>query len=80
MMSYSLISSLQDTNEWNYPYLDMNLRSKYKPLPYLLGELTHPTKILINKKWLAKQKSIQNFNIDAQGFRKTKLKILPRGK
>ena len=24
----------------------------------------------LNKKWLLKQKKIQNFNIDAQGFRK----------
>ena len=32
--------------------------------------LSHPTKIDINKKWLPKKKTIQNFNIDAQGFRK----------
>jgi len=31
---------------------------------------THPTKIDLNKKWLPKQKTIQNFNIDAQGSRK----------
>ena len=31
----------------------------------------HPSKIDLNKKWLPKQKTIQNFNIDAQGFRKT---------
>ena len=30
-----------------------------------------PAKIDLNKKWLPKQKTIQNFNIDAQGFRKT---------
>ena len=33
---------------------------------------THPAKIDLNKKCLPKQKTIQNFNIDAQGFRKTK--------
>ena len=32
----------------------------------------HPAKIELNKKWLPKQKTIQNFNIDAQGFRKTR--------
>ena len=35
-------------------------------------EQTHPAKIDLNKKWLPKQKTIQNFNIDAQGFRKTR--------
>ena len=29
-------------------------------------------KIDLNKKWLSKQKTIQNFNIEAQGCRKTK--------
>ena len=33
--------------------------------------LSHPAKIDLNKKWLPKQKTIQNFNIDALGFRKT---------
>ena len=33
---------------------------------------TQPTKIDLNKKWLPKQKTIQNFNIDAQEFRKTR--------
>ena len=32
----------------------------------------HPAKIDLNKKWLPKQKTIQNFNIDALGFRKTR--------
>ena len=32
----------------------------------------HPAKIDLNKKWLQKQNTIQNFNIDAQGFRKTR--------
>ena len=34
--------------------------------------VTHPAKIDLNKKWLPKQKTIQNFNIDAQGFIETK--------
>ena len=34
--------------------------------------MAHPAKIDLNKKWLPKQKTIQNFNIDAQGFRKTR--------
>ena len=35
-------------------------------------ERSHPAKIELNKKWLLKQKTIQNFIIDAQGFRKTR--------
>ena len=31
-----------------------------------------PVKIDLNKTSIPKQKTIQNFNIDAQGFRKTK--------
>ena len=34
--------------------------------------VAHPAKIDLDKKWLPKQKTIQNFNIDAQGFRKTR--------
>ena len=34
--------------------------------------VTHPAKIDLNKKWLPNQKTIQNFNIDAQEFRKTR--------
>ena len=34
--------------------------------------LPHPAKIDLYKKWLPKPKTIQNFNIDAQRFRKTK--------
>ena len=33
---------------------------------------SHPAKIDLNKKWLPKQKTIQNFDIDTQGFRKTR--------
>ena len=33
---------------------------------------TQPVKIDFRKKLLPKQKTIQNFNVDAQGFRKTK--------
>ena len=33
---------------------------------------THPAKTDSNKKWLPKKKTIQNFNNDAQGFRKTR--------
>ena len=34
--------------------------------------LTQPANIDSNKKWLPKQKTIQNFNIDAPGLRKTR--------
>ena len=36
------------------------------------GILSQPVKSDLNKKSLPKQKTIQNFTIDAQGFRKTK--------
>ena len=32
----------------------------------------HPAKIDLDKKWLPKQKTIQSFDIDALGFRKTR--------
>ena len=35
-------------------------------------EITYLAKIDLNKKWLPKQKTIQNFNIIVQGFRKTR--------
>ena len=37
-----------------------------------LGNGTQPAKLDLNKKSLPKQKTIQNFIIDVQGFRKTK--------
>ena len=36
------------------------------------GSTAHPVKIDLDKKLLPKQKTIQTFNIDAQGFRKTR--------
>ena len=41
---------------------------------------THPVKIDLNKKLTLKQKTIQAFNIDAQGLEKQEIKILPHGK
>ena len=35
-------------------------------------KLSHPVKIGLNKKLLSEQNTIQAFNIDAQGFRKTR--------
>ena len=37
-----------------------------------LGCTSQPAKLDLNKKSLSKQEIIQNFSIDAQGFRKTK--------
>ena len=34
--------------------------------------MAHPAKKDLNKKWLPKQKTIQNFNIDVHGFRQTR--------
>ena len=48
----------------------MIARENWKSVWYLPN--SHPAKIDLNKKWLPKQKTIQNFNIDAQGFRKTR--------
>ena len=38
----------------------------------ILYTVPHPVKIDLNKKWLPKQKTIQNFNIDGQEFRETR--------
>ena len=40
--------------------------------------LAHSAKIDLNKKWFPKQKTILNFNIDAQGFRKTRNENPPK--
>ena len=40
--------------------------------PLVPIDCAQPAKIDLNKKWLPKQKTIQNFIIDAQGFRKTR--------
>ena len=54
---------------------------KYKVCGYFLDAQAHttawvegaqPVKLDLNKKSFPKQKTIQNFTIDAQGFRKTK--------
>ena len=42
------------------------------------GALSHTAKINLNKKWLPKQKTIQNFNIDAQEFRKIRNENPPK--
>ena len=39
---------------------------------------SQPAKIDLNKKSLPKQKTIQNFTIDAEGFRKTKNENPPK--
>ena len=36
---------------------------------------SHPATIDLNKKWLPKVKTIQNFKSDALGFRKTRIYI-----
>ena len=40
--------------------------------PLMAGSSTQSAKLDLNKKSFPKQKTIQNFTIDAQGFRKTK--------
>ena len=41
------------------------------------GSQAQPAKLDLNKKSFPKQKTIQNFTIDAQGFRKTKYENPP---
>ena len=48
-----------------------------QPLSLVSKNSAHPAKIDLNKKRLPKKKTIQNFNIDAQGFRKTRNKNPP---
>ena len=55
------------TIEWFLRTIGTN--TKWGPM---LTHITHLAKIDLNKKWLPKQKTVQNFNIDAQGFRKTR--------
>ena len=49
----------------------MNQLSCMKKLTFSKGDLAQPAKIDLNKKSLPMQKTIQNFTIDTQGFRKT---------
>ena len=48
------------------------LLSKLNLVSIQILHFSHPAKIDSNKEWLPKQKTIQNFNIDAQWFRKTR--------
>ena len=41
-------------------------------LAVLLRSNSQPDKLGLNKKSFTRQKTVQNFTIDAQGFRKTK--------
>ena len=41
-------------------------------IPISIKDTSNPAKIDLSKKWLPKQKPIQNFNIDAKGVRKTR--------
>ena len=45
---------------------------KYSCKLNITQNCTHTAKIDLNGKWLPKQKTIQNLNIDAQEFRKTR--------
>ena len=39
---------------------------------FKISSESHRAKIELNKKWLPKKKTVQNFNIDAKGFRKAR--------
>ena len=39
---------------------------------FKINSESHCAKIDLNKKWLPKKKTVQNFNIDAKGFRKAR--------
>ena len=55
----------------------INLWHNYQSPKINSFRLSHPAKIDLSKKKLSKQKTIQNFKIDAQGFRKTRKKSPP---
>ena len=57
--------------------LDTGLKSCGSGRPWPFGNLFA---VDLNKKSLPKQKTIQNFTIDAQGFRKTRNENLSRWK
>ena len=42
------------------------------PNVFIKSTIPHHPNIELNKKWLPKQKTIQNFNIDAKRFSKTR--------
>ena len=50
-----------------------HLQDRYEPKKTTDSQ-AHSAKIDLEKKWLLKQMTIQNFNIDAQGLRKTRYK------
>ena len=47
-------------------------KESYKWFQFTFPGIPQPVKLDLNKKSFPKQKTIQNFTIDAQGFRKTK--------
>ena len=50
----------------------MVMKITYNEVDAQIMNVSHPAKIDLNKKWLPKQKTNQNFDSDAQGFRKTR--------
>ena len=70
-----LLWSLVELDSWNsyfkYIYFFVGHFCQYVYYAHA-NVISLLAKIDLNKKWLPKQKTIQNFNIDAQGFRKTK--------
>ena len=48
------------------------IQNKHSFVETIYFGYSQPAKIDLNKKSFPKQKTIQNFTIDAQGFRKTK--------
>ena len=52
-------------------------KSELEGIHFLLQITGLPAKIDLKKKWLPKQKTIQNCNIDAQRFRKTRYENPP---
>ena len=51
-----------------------------KAIDHSVFDVAHAVKIDFNKKWLSKQKTNKKFNIDALGFKKPEMKILPSRK
>ena len=77
---FDIVESLILKHIMNIQYLPMYMgtSSENKNGSLQNISLSHHAKMDLNKKWLPKQKIIQNFNIDAQGFRKTRNENPPK--
>ena len=67
-----LIASKQQAKPLFFLWLKNIKEISKEKLPGMQYTRTHPVKIDLDKKLDSKEQTIQTFNIDAQGFRKTR--------